>query len=194
MSALDSFSNIPTQDLYSPKHFGISENTATVSEEKVSKCTNNLFASSSPDNLSDIMNKAFSDLNKINEDRIREILNTQKDNNEKIRALQDLKQKIRMSGDTIDWSQNNENKALLDRCKQYGLIVNDGKYTFTKEEKESLLLNADSTQDRYSLSSEETKLKLSQMFNVKSQTIEMWASLIQKLHEMTMSIIRNLRS
>lgn len=144
--------------------------------------------------LSSVINSTFGNLNQINEDRIRDIIGLQQENNSKIRALQDLKQKIRMSGETIDWSSNEENKALLQKCKEYGLIVAEGKFTFTKEEKEALLLNADATQDRYSLSSEETKLRLSQMFNVKTQTIEMWVNLIQKCHEMAMAIVRNLRS
>jgi hypothetical protein len=165
------------------------------SDRYVSQTARDSFASpSSSDNLSDIVNKSFSELNALNENRIREILDNQKENNAKIRALQDLKQKIRASGSTIDWSNSPENKALLDRCREYGLIAQEGKYRFDSAEKDSLLLNADSVQDRYSLSSEELKLKLSQMFNVKTQTIEMWVSLMQKIHEMAMSIIRNLRS
>jgi hypothetical protein len=182
-------------DSYFPNYSSLPSDSCSSSEKKVSSVSRNLLARSveSTDLGSNIFN-TFSNLNQINEDRIRDILNLQKENNQKIRALQDLKQKIRMSGDSIDWTNNDENKALLDKCKEYGLIVADGKYTFTKEEKESLLLNADSTQDRYSLSSEETKLRLSQMFNVKTQTIELWASLLQKCHEMAMAVIRNLRS
>lgn len=144
------------------------------------------------DNLSTAIFNAFSEQHNLVDNRLRDFISLQQENNKKMKALQNLKQLLRNGGDLIDWTQDPSKKALLDECKSYGLITKEDQYKFTKDESEALLLNIDSTMDRYLSSSEETKLRMSQFANYKTQIIELWSNLMKRVHEDAMAVARNI--
>lgn len=134
----------------------------------------------------------FNDQTKFYDDRIRKYIETQNENNEKIKVLQQLEQALRSNSNDIDWSNDPVKQKLLNNCKEYGLVVKDGQYIFTKEEKESLLLNVKTTMDGFMSSNDETKMYMQWMVNKKEAAVGLVTSLQKKFHDMVMRVVDNI--
>ena len=83
----------------------------------------------------------------------------------------------------FDCSDNADMKALLEKAKDYGVELKDGKFKYTKDEKERLIENVRMTIDDYNVLNDMQLQTITRLTNERYESYQMARSIMKPLHD-----------
>lgn len=104
-----------------------------------------------------------------------------------------LTQKINSVNGEIDWTNNDEMKALLDEARGMGVDIPEGKTTWTLEEAKLLKENIDMRKDSMEKVTQLERTDMQRYLQESSQCHQARSNILKLLKEVTDTIIHNLR-
>lgn len=109
-----------------------------------------------------------------------------KERQEKVRKLHELLSAINALTDDkgkFDCSKNRELKKLLAEAKELGVEIKEGKYSYTKEERDRLVENIRMASEDYNVENEMQIQAISRLTNERYESYQMARSILKPLHE-----------
>jgi hypothetical protein len=109
-----------------------------------------------------------------------------KDRQEKVRVLHQLLRSINTATDDkgkLDCSNNNEIKDLLKKAKALGVDIKDGKFKYSKEERDRLVENIRIAADDFNVENDMQLQSISRLTNERYESYQMARSILKPLHE-----------
>lgn len=109
-----------------------------------------------------------------------------KERQEKVRTLHKLLKGINASTDEkgkLEFTENQELKELVEKAKELGVDIKDGKTTYTKDERDRLVENIRIAVEDYNVENEMQIQTVSRLTNERYETYQMARSILRPLHE-----------
>lgn len=109
-----------------------------------------------------------------------------KERQEKVRRLHELLSAINAATDEkgkFDCSKNKELKKLLAEAKELGVDIKEGKFSYTKEERDRLVENVRMAVEDYNVENEMQIQAISRLTNERYESYQMARSILKPLHE-----------
>lgn len=139
----------------------------------------------------------------INTDRVRSLeekskseLKILKDRYADVKSLNDLRKKINNAlsdpAAKIDITKDDELKKMLEKAKELGVPVIDGKTSYTKEEAERLLDNIKMTIDDLTVQNDLQMQQISRLQNEHHESFQLAMSIMRPVHAAKSSMIRGI--
>jgi hypothetical protein len=119
-------------------------------------------------------------------DRTRQELSELKTRQEKVRTLHQLLRSINTATDDkgkLDCTNNQEIKDLLQKAKELGVAVKDGKVKYSKDERDRLVENIRIAADDYNVENDMQLQNVSRLTNERYESYQMARSILKPLHE-----------
>jgi len=104
----------------------------------------------------------------------------------KVRTLHQLLRAINAATDDkgkVDCSNNKEIQGLLKEAKNLGVEIKDGKFKFTREERDRLVENIRITVDDYNVENDMQLQTISRLTNERYESYQMARSILKPLHD-----------
>lgn len=104
----------------------------------------------------------------------------------KVKDLHELMRAINTATDDkgkLDCTSNQQIKDLLKKAKDHGVSVQDGKFKYTKEERDRLVENLRIAADDYNVENDMQLQTISRLTNERYETYQMARSILRPLHE-----------
>lgn len=124
------------------------------------------------------------------QDRVRGYLADMDERGAKIKFLKEFMQHLRSAGDTVDWEGDAEKCALVEKAKAHGVVFPEGELKWNKDQKASLLLNADSTIDPLISENDKQKMMLGWYQGKESELNATIANILKRAHDDMMDNLR----
>jgi hypothetical protein len=123
-------------------------------------------------------------------DRIRGYLSDMDERSGKITFLKEFMQHLRSAGEPVDWEGDHQKRALVEKAKAHGVVFPEGELKWNKDQKASLLLNADSTIDPLLSENDKQKMMLGWYQNKESELHATISNILKRQHD---DLMENLR-
>lgn len=124
------------------------------------------------------------------QDRVRGYLAEMDERSGKIKFLKDFMQHLRSAGEPVDWENDVEKRALVEKAKAHGVVFPEGELKWNKDQKTSLLHNADSTIDPLLSENDKQKMMLGWYQNKESELNATISNILKRHHD---DLMENLR-
>lgn len=105
---------------------------------------------------------------------------------QKVKDLHSLLRSINTATDTkgkLDCTDNQEIKDLFLKAKEYGIDIKDGKFKYSKEERDRLVENIRIAADDLNVENDMQLQTVSRLTNERYETYQMARSILKPLHE-----------
>lgn len=119
-------------------------------------------------------------------ERTRKELTELKERQEKVKTLHKLLRAINTGTDDkgkVDFSNNKEVQELFKQAKKLGADVNDGKFKYSREERDRLVENIRITVDDYNVECDMQLQSISRLTNERYECYQMARSILRPLHD-----------
>lgn len=119
------------------------------------------------------------------EDKITNTFIDLKKRQDEVALLHKLIKMVNMAtkDDVFDCSKNEEIKQILEQAKELGIEIADGKYNFSKEERERLLDNIRLTVDDKNILNDMDIQKITRLTTERYESYQLIRSMMKPLHE-----------
>jgi hypothetical protein len=112
--------------------------------------------------------------------------------NTTIEFLSQVKQHLKAGGDEIDWTNDPEKQALVEKAKAHGVIFPEGELKWNKTQIEALVSNVDSTTNPLMSATDQDRMMQSWFLNKETESITQLTAMLQKNHELAIRIAQTL--
>ena len=112
---------------------------------------------------------------------------------DQVDLLSSLLSKINLEKDKIDWSKNEEMKKLVDKARELGADIPEGKYSWTKEEKAQLKENIQMKRENMEKITQLERTDMQRFLQEASQCHQLRSHILKMLKEVVDVIISNFR-
>lgn len=119
-----------------------------------------------------------------------------KERQEKVAELHKLLKAVNGATDSngkLDCSNNDELKQLLEKAKELGVDVKDGKFKFNREERNRLVENIRMTVEDLNVQNDMQLQTISRLTNERYESYQMARSILKPLHDAKTSHARGMR-